>query len=48
MDTVVMKNIFRYDMRYIINCWNPDDSSRREKRRWSEMCISDVVRISLI
>ena len=48
MDTVVMKNNFRDDMRYIIDCWNLDDSSRREKRRWSETCMSDVVRISLI
>ena len=37
MDTVVMKNIFplyfRYDTRYIIDCWNLDgnSSSRREK-----------------
>ena len=35
-------------MKYIIDCWNLDDSSRREKRRWSETCMSDVVRISLI
>ena len=34
-------------MKYIIDCWNLDDSSRREKRRWSEACMSDVVRVSL-
>ena len=45
MDAVVMKNIY---MRYIIDCWSLDDSSRREKRRWSETCMSDVVRISVI
>ena len=43
MDTVVMKNIFRYDMRYIIDCWDLDASSRREKMRWSETYTSDVV-----
>ena len=48
MDTVVMKKYSRYDMRHIIDCWNLDDSSRREKRSWSETCMSDVARISLI
>ena len=48
MDTVVMKKYSRYDMRYIIDCWHLDISSRKEKRRWSETCMSDVVRISLI
>ena len=35
-------------MRYITDCWNLDDSSRREKRRWSETCMPDVVQMSLI
>ena len=49
MDTVVIKIYSRYDMmRYIIDCWNLDISSCREKRGWSETCMSDVVRISLI
>ena len=48
MDIVVMKIYSRYDMRYIIDCWNLDISYRREKRRWSETCMSDVVRIPLI
>ena len=30
MDTVVMKNIFRYDMRYISDCWNLDFSEFRK------------------
>ena len=48
MGTVVMKIYSRYDIRYIIDCWNVNISSRREKRRWSETCMSDFVRISLI
>ena len=48
MDTVVLKYIPATVMRYIIACWNLDVSSRREKRRWSETHMSDVVRISLI
>ena len=44
MDTaVVMKIYFRYGMRYIIDCWNLDVSSRQEERRWSETCMPDVV-----
>ena len=35
MDTVVMRYIFRYDTRYIIDRWNLDVSSSRS-RRWSE------------
>ena len=46
MDTIVVKNIFplRYEILYIIDRWNLDViSSRREKRRWSETCMPDVV-----
>ena len=35
-------------MRYIIDCWNLDDRVSVERRRWSETCMSDVFRISLI
>ena len=30
-------------MRYIIDRWNLDIASRREKSRWSETCMTDVV-----
>ena len=43
MDTVVMKTYFRYDMRYIVDRWNLDIASRREKRRWLETCMPDVI-----
>ena len=44
MDTVVMKIYFRYDMRYIIDCWNLDVIivPVEEKRRWSETRLSDI------
>ena len=43
MDTVVIKIYFRYDRRYIINCWNLDVITVpvEEKRRWSETSMPD-------
>ena len=38
-----MKKYFCYDTRYIIDRWNLDITSRREKRRWSETGMTDVV-----
>ena len=45
MDTVVMKIYFRYDMRYINDCWNLDVIivPEEKKRRWSETRMPDAV-----
>ena len=49
MDTVVMKNIFRYDTRYIVDRWNLDVIlvPVEEKMKWSGTCMpADVLNSS--